>query len=56
MLELCVPCLEVASYVRTDVCSEWLQVVGGRVLCGSSMCVCGSVSEGVLFRMELYIP
>ena len=39
--------LEVASYVWPNVRSEWLQVVSGRVLCGGSMCICGSVCEGV---------
>ena len=38
----------VASYVWSNVCSEWLQVVSGRVLGGGSMCICGSVSEGVI--------
>ena len=56
MLEMCVLWFEVASYVWTNVCSEWLQLVSGRVLCGGSMCICGSVSEGVLLIMKLYIP
>ena len=46
MLGMCVPWLEVLSYVWPSVCSEWLQVVSGRILCGGSMCICGSVSEG----------
>ena len=56
VLEMCVLWLEVASYVWTYVCSEWLHVVSGRVLCVGSMCICRCVSEGVLFRMKLYIP
>ena len=44
---MCVPWLEVTSYLRPNVCPEWLQVVSGRVLCGGSMCICGSLSEGV---------
>jgi len=55
VLEMCVLWLEVASYVWTNVRSEWLQVVSGRALCGYNMCICGSVSEGVLFGMKLYI-
>jgi len=48
VLEMCVPWLEVASYVWPNVCSEWLQVVSGWVLSGGSMCIFGSVSEGVI--------
>ena len=32
VLEMCVLWLEVASYVWTNVCSEWLQAVSGGVL------------------------
>jgi len=53
VLEMCVPSLGVASYVLTNVCSEWLQVVSGRELRGGSMCICVSVSEGVLFRIAI---
>jgi len=53
VLDRCVLWLEVASYVWPDVCSEWLQVVSGLVLCGGVMCICGSVIGG-LFRIELY--
>jgi len=53
VLEMCVLWLEVASHVWSNVCSEWLQVVSGG-LCGGSMCVCGSVSEG-LYSIKLYI-
>jgi len=48
MSEMCVAWLEVASYVWPNVCSEWLQVVSGQVLSGGSMCICGSVSVGVI--------
>ena len=54
VLEMCVPWLEVASYVWLNVCSEWLQVVNGWVLSGG-MYICGSVSEGGGFRIKLYI-
>jgi hypothetical protein len=37
MLETCVPWLAVIGYVWFNVRSEWLQVVGGRLLCGGSM-------------------
>jgi len=37
MLEMCVPLLAVIGYVWFNVCSEWLQVVGGQVLCGGSI-------------------
>ena len=53
---VCVLWLEVASCVWPGVCSEWLQVVSGRVLCGGGMCMCGSVSGGGLFRIKVYIP
>jgi len=43
MLEICVPWLEVIGYVWFNVSSEWLHVVCGRVLCGGSMWLCGSV-------------
>jgi len=56
VLEMCVLWLEVASYMWPSVCSEWLQVVNWRVVCGGSMCMCGSVREGGLFRITLYIP
>ena len=36
MLEMCVLLLEVASYVWTNACSEWLQVVSGGVLCAEN--------------------
>jgi len=55
VLEICVLWLEVASYVWTNVRSEWLKVVRGWALCGGSVCICGSVSEWVLFGMKLYI-
>jgi len=48
MLEMYVPWLEFASYVWPNACSEWLQVVSGQVLSGGSMCICGSVGEGVI--------
>jgi len=41
VLESCVLCLEVASYVWPDVCSELLQMVSGLVLCGSSCAYVG---------------
>jgi len=37
MLEMCVPWLAVIGYPWFNVCSEWLQMVGGRVLCGGIM-------------------
>ena len=45
MLEICVQLLEVIGNVWFNVSSEWLQVVCGQVLCGESVCLCGSVSE-----------
>jgi len=53
---MCVAWLGVASYVWTNVCSERLQVVSGRVLCGGSTCICGSVSVVGLFRTKLNVP
>ena len=50
---MCVPWLAVIGYVWFNVCSEWLQVVSGRELCGGGMCICWSVSEGVLFRIAI---
>jgi len=37
MFEMCVPWLAVVGYVWFSLCSELLQVMGGRVLCGGSM-------------------
>ena len=48
MLDMCVLWLEVAYCVWSNVCSEWLYVVSGLVLCGGSMYICGSVCEGVV--------
>jgi len=48
VLDRCVLWLEVASYVWLNVCSEWLQEVSGWVLCGGVMCICVSLSEGIL--------
>ena len=48
VLDMCVLWLEVAYCVWSNVCSEWLQVVSGLVLCGGSMCICGSLCEGVI--------
>jgi hypothetical protein len=48
VLDTCVLWLEVAYCVRSNVCSECLQVVSERVLCGGCMCISGSVCEGVV--------
>ena len=50
MLDMCVLWVEVASYFWPNVCSEWLQVLSGRVMCGGGMCICGSLSEGVIYN------
>jgi len=54
MLEMCVLWLEVASYMWPNLCSEWLQVVSEEVLSGGSMCICGSVSEGVILNKNVH--
>jgi len=56
MLEMCVLWLAFIGYIWFNVCSEWLQVVGGLVLCGGSMWLYGSVSEGFfIYRIKQYI-
>jgi len=44
-------CAVVSGYWlrKFNVCSELLQVVGGRVFCGRRISLRGSVSEGFLF-------
>jgi len=53
VLDRCVLCLDVASYVWPNVCSEWLQVVSGRVLCEGGRTYVGHCVRR-LFRVELY--
>ena len=50
VLDRSVLCLDVSSYVWSNICSEWLQVVSGRVLCGGSKCICGSLSKGFIYN------